>query len=91
MVAKLTIDQALQKDIEAHKVGRLQEADCLYNAFSTIYLAYGKQKTNDINFKTVKCLSPASSPNSPARLARFIRRIFASCDRKTDARTLYFH
>jgi hypothetical protein len=89
VVAKLTIDQALQKDIEAQKVGSHQEADCLYTAFSTICLAYGKQKTNDINFKTVKCLSQASSPNFPARVARFIRRIFASCDRKTGTRTLY--
>jgi tetratricopeptide (TPR) repeat protein len=31
-VAELTIDQALQQAIEAHKVGRVQEADRLYTA-----------------------------------------------------------
>ena len=36
-------------------------------------------------------MSPASSSNSPAGVARFFRCISASCDRKTDAGTLYFH
>ena len=29
---ELTIDQALQKAVEAHKVGQVQEADSLYTA-----------------------------------------------------------
>ncbi|MBT6365849.1 MAG: hypothetical protein HOJ68_06715, partial [Bacteroidetes bacterium] len=29
-MTKLTIDQALQKGIEAHKAGQMQEADRLY-------------------------------------------------------------
>ena len=36
-------------------------------------------------------MSPASSYNSPAGGAGFIRCISASHDRETDARTLYFH
>ena len=31
-MAELTIDQALQKGVEAHKVGQVQEADRLYTA-----------------------------------------------------------
>ena len=31
-MAELTIDQALQQAIEAHKAGRVQEADRLYTA-----------------------------------------------------------
>jgi predicted Zn-dependent protease len=31
-MTKLTIDQALQKGIEAHKAGQMQEADRLYTA-----------------------------------------------------------
>ena len=31
-MAKLTIDQALQQGVEAHKAGQLQEADCIYTA-----------------------------------------------------------
>ena len=30
---ELTLDQALQKAIEAHKVGQVQEADRLYKIF----------------------------------------------------------
>ena len=32
MILELTIDQALQKGIEAHKAGQVQEADRLYTA-----------------------------------------------------------
>ena len=32
MVIKLTIDQAFQQAISAHKAGRVQETDCLYSA-----------------------------------------------------------
>ena len=32
MIVELTLDQALQKGIEAHKAGKVQEADRLYTA-----------------------------------------------------------
>ena len=57
------------------------------SVFPPVCLSYSIDVSND----TVKCLSPASSYNSPAGGAGFIRCISARRDRETDAGTLYFH
>ena len=36
LVMELTLDQALQKGVEAHKAGKAQEADQYYTAISII-------------------------------------------------------
>ena len=75
-LSHLTEQAFLFRCISTNSVRRLRQ-----------YAWVTRQHLND----TVVCLSWYPSPNSPARVASFIRCISARRDRDTDARTLYFH